>query len=65
MSEDRALRQGDEKTYFMQRAAQERSAAAQATGEQAREAHAELAKRYRRLVKAGGQAETAMSSSRT
>jgi hypothetical protein len=42
-----------DRNYFMRRAAQERSAAAHASGERAREAHQELAKRYRRLVKAG------------
>ena len=39
-----------DRSYFMRRAAQERSAAAHAAGDQAREAHAELAKRYRGLV---------------
>ena len=42
----------NDRSYFMRRASQERSAAANAAGEQAREAHAELAKRYRGLVKA-------------
>lgn len=41
----------NDRSYFMRRAAQERSAAANAAGEQAREAHLELAKRYRGLVK--------------
>ena len=41
----------NDRSYFMRRAAQERSAAANAAGEQAREAHSEMAKRYRGLVK--------------
>lgn len=49
----------NDRSYFMRRAAQERVAANHASGEQAREAHAELAKQYRRLVKTGGQPETA------
>ena len=39
-----------DRSYFMRRAAQERSAAANAATEAAREAHSELAKRYRGLV---------------
>lgn len=38
------------RSYFMRRAAQERSAADHATGEKARKAHLELEKRYRELV---------------
>lgn len=38
------------RTYFMRRAAQERSAADRAEGEPARNAHLELADRYRKLV---------------
>lgn len=38
------------RSYFMRRAAQERSAADHATGEAARGVHLELAKRYRELV---------------
>jgi hypothetical protein len=41
----------NDRSYFMRRAAQERSAAAHAAGAKAREAHAELARRYRGLVK--------------
>lgn len=38
------------RSYFMHRAAQERSAATQATGEPARKAHLELAERYRERI---------------
>jgi hypothetical protein len=38
------------RSYFMRRAAQERSAAEHAADEAARDAHLELAKRYRALV---------------
>ena len=40
----------DNRSYFMRRAAQERSAADRATDEAARLAHLELARRYRNLV---------------
>ena len=39
-----------ERTYFMRRAAQERSAADHATGAAARSAHLELERRYRKRV---------------
>ena len=42
---------GNDRSYFMRRAAQERSAAAHAAGDKARDAHRQLAKRYRGLVK--------------
>jgi hypothetical protein len=45
------------RSYFMRRAAQERSAAAQASGEKAREAHRELARRYHDLAETGIQGE--------
>jgi len=38
------------RSYFMRRAAQERSAADRAAGEPARTVHLELARRYRELV---------------
>ena len=38
------------RTYFMQRAAQECSAADHATANAARDAHLEMARRYRRLA---------------
>jgi hypothetical protein len=38
------------RSYFMRRAAQERSAADRASAEPARRAHLELARRYRELV---------------
>jgi len=38
------------RSYFMRRAAQERSAATNAAGEPARKAHLELAERYRKRV---------------
>ena len=38
------------RTYFMRRAAQERSAADRATANAARDAHLEMARRYRELV---------------
>ncbi|MFL6764702.1 MAG: hypothetical protein ACJ8FO_05845 [Sphingomicrobium sp.] len=51
-----------DRSYFMRRAAQERSAAANAAGKTARDAHQELARRYRGLVKrapAKAESETA------
>jgi hypothetical protein len=39
-----------ERSYFMRRAAQERSAADHASGKAARGAHLELERRYRELV---------------
>jgi len=42
----------NDRSYFMRRAAQERSAADSAAGDKAREAHQELARRYRGLAKA-------------
>ncbi len=41
---------GNDRSYFMRRAAQERSAADHAAGEAARSAHLELERRYRELV---------------
>ncbi len=41
----------NDRTYFMRRAAQERSAATQAEGETARKAHLELAQRYRQRIR--------------
>jgi hypothetical protein len=38
------------RSYFMRRAAQERSAADTADGDRARKAHLEMARRYRELV---------------
>ena len=46
------VRMEDNRSYFMRRAAQERSAATQASGESARKAHLELAERYRQRVQA-------------
>jgi hypothetical protein len=40
----------NDRSYFMRRAAQERSAADHAAGKAARHAHQELEKRYRELV---------------
>jgi len=40
----------NDRSYFMRRAAQERSAAANATGHKAREAHQEMERRYRGLA---------------
>ena len=42
-----------ERSYFMRRAAQERSAADHAAGMESRRAHLELERRYRELVGAG------------
>lgn len=39
-----------ERTYFMRRAAQERSAADRASGKAARSAHLELERRYRERI---------------
>lgn len=47
----------DNRSYFMRRAAQERSAADRATDEAARLAHLELARRYRNLVGAPQQTQ--------
>ena len=41
----------NDRSYFMRRAAQERSAATRASGEPARKAHLELAERYRERVR--------------
>lgn len=46
------------RSYFMRRAAQERSAADRADGDAARKAHLELEKRYRALVVNGPIGET-------
>jgi hypothetical protein len=43
----------NDKSYFMRRAAQERSAADHASGRAARDAHHELEQRYRELVGTG------------
>jgi hypothetical protein len=43
---------GRDRTYFLRRAAQERSAATRATGK-AREAHQQMADRYKDLVHSG------------
>lgn len=40
----------NDRSYFMRRAAQERSAADNASGNEARHAHQELERRYRELV---------------
>ena len=40
----------NDRSYFMRRAAQEHSAAANATGDKAREAHQEMARRYQGLA---------------
>ena len=42
----------NDRSYFMRRAAQERSAVDNASGDKAREAHQELARRYRGLAEA-------------
>lgn len=42
-----------DRSYFMRRAAQERSAAANASDGKAREAHQEMARRYRGLAEEG------------
>lgn len=46
------------RTYFMRRAAQERSAAQHAAPGRARKAHEELAERYQDLVRARSSRET-------
>ena len=43
----------NDRSYFMRRAAQERSAAANAACDEARDAHTEMAKRYRGLAETG------------
>jgi hypothetical protein len=43
------------RSYFMRRAAQERSAAATASGDKAREAHREMSRLYWRRAKTGDQ----------
>jgi hypothetical protein len=47
-----------DRTYFIRRAAEERSAATRATDRNAREAHLELARRYRQRTRAGGETQT-------
>ena len=47
----------DNRTYFMRRAAEERSAADRATDQGARGAHLEMARRYGELAGSGQQAE--------
>ena len=42
----------NDRSYFMRRAAQERSAADNAAGEEARKVHREMARRYRGLAEA-------------
>ena len=42
----------NDRSYFMRRAAQERSAAANAADDKSREAHQEMARRYRGLAEA-------------
>jgi hypothetical protein len=44
-------------SYFMRRAAQERSAATRAADPKARDAHLELAQRYQELVQSAGAME--------
>jgi hypothetical protein len=41
---------GNDRSYFMRRAAQERSAADNASGTEARKAHEAMAQRYKELV---------------
>jgi hypothetical protein len=48
------------RSYFMRRAAQERSAADRASDQAARAAHLELARRYRALVSGPGVAPAAV-----
>jgi hypothetical protein len=48
----------DNRSYFMRRAAEERSAANRATDQAARGAHLELARRYGELAAPAQQAET-------
>ena len=43
------------RSYFMRRAAQERSAAATASGDKARNAHREMSRLYWQLAKTGDQ----------
>lgn len=47
------VRMENDRTYFMRRAAQERSAADNAIGAKAREAHEAMAQRYKDLVHSG------------
>lgn len=44
----------NDRSYFMRRAAQERSAAANAADDKARGAHQEMARRYRGLAEGAG-----------
>jgi hypothetical protein len=50
LTTDGVVRMAKEQTYFMRRAAQERSAADRAADTAARTAHLELERRYRELV---------------
>ena len=49
----------NDRSYFMRRAAQERSAADHASDEAARDAHLQMAQRYRDLVGASEEAKPA------
>lgn len=57
------VRMESERSYFMRRAAQERSAATQAADETARKAHLEMAERYRKRVQENGIAVDQLRSS--
>ena len=50
MRNDRILRRAQDRSYFMRRAAQERSAADHASVAEAKQAHEVLAERYKALV---------------
>src|SRR5438132_1214916 len=52
MRKDRVIRRGQDRAYFMRRAAQERSAADHALVAEAKQAHEVLAERYKELVEA-------------
>lgn len=51
------VRMENDRTYFMRRAAQERSAADHASGPKARKAHQAMAERYKDLVHSADEPE--------
>ena len=53
MRNDRVIRRAQDRSYFMRRAAQERSAADHTSVAEAKLAHETMAERYKELVGAG------------
>ena len=53
----------NDRSYFMRRAAQERSAAANAVGDKARKAHQEMARRYHGLAETSAESAAEAAAS--